>query len=138
MPRRRPHRPWMTPAGHCPVVYGPVIYGPVTYGRAIDCPVTNRAVTDRAVNGPMSRILRCSSPEAPSKHSLANIRLDHHRRPCGIPDDVDVHVFDSSNALKYGAGVVRDVAAERAGRRRQDRKSTRLNSSHVAISYAVF
>src|SRR5690625_6941911 len=24
------------------------------------------------------------------------------------------------------------------GRRRQDRKSTRLNSSHVAISYAVF
>src|SRR5436305_3244168 len=27
---------------------------------------------------------------------------------------------------------------ERAGQRKQDRKSTRLNSSHVRISYAVF
>src|SRR3712207_7512952 len=27
---------------------------------------------------------------------------------------------------------------DRAGRRRQDRKSTRLNSSHANISYAVF
>src|SRR5207249_11476161 len=30
------------------------------------------------------------------------------------------------------------VAAARAGLLRQDRKSTRLNSSHVSISYAVF
>src|SRR5215469_18078262 len=32
----------------------------------------------------------------------------------------------------------RGVAHGRAGGRRRDRKSTRLNSSHVEISYAVF
>src|SRR3712207_7693927 len=31
-----------------------------------------------------------------------------------------------------------DVAADVVGRQRQDRKSTRLNSSHANISYAVF
>src|SRR5688572_32304203 len=31
-----------------------------------------------------------------------------------------------------------DVGARRAARRRKDRKSTRLNSSHSQISYAVF
>src|SRR5690625_922338 len=108
MPRRRPHRPWMTPAGHCPV----------TDGWATGCPLTDRAATDRAVIGPLSRIPRCSSPEAPSKHPLTYVRLDHHRRPRWVPDDVDVDVFDPPNALQYGAGVVRDVAAERAGGRR--------------------
>src|SRR5439155_11321466 len=37
------------------------------------------------------------------------------------------------------AGVTLDDTAKVVGgRRRSDRKSTRLNSSHVAISYAVF
>src|SRR5207253_9934018 len=36
----------------------------------------------------------------------------------------------------YDAGLLRDF--DRSGARDQDRKSTRLNSSHVAISYAVF
>src|SRR5690625_6041900 len=31
-----------------------------------------------------------------------------------------------------------DAAGEAVAQRREDRKSTRLNSSHVAISYAVF
>src|SRR5256885_9403261 len=36
---------------------------------------------------------------------------------------------------RHGRGRVRPV---RPGGRRQDRKSTRLNSSHLVISYAVF
>src|SRR5437870_9694837 len=43
---------------------------------------------------------------------------------------------DRSEARGGGRGV-RD-ATGRADRLGQDRKSTRLNSSHVAISYAVF
>src|SRR5437870_7602069 len=48
--------------------------------------------------------------------------------------------FTSQSAgfqFQYGVIVAIDDFAE-TGRARQDRKSTRLNSSHVAISYAVF
>src|SRR5690625_6998311 len=45
-----------------------------------------------------------------------------------IPDD----------RATYGAFVVLVEEAEKAVREIIDRKSTRLNSSHVAISYAVF
>src|SRR5437870_10263830 len=38
---------------------------------------------------------------------------------------------------RHGHRRARDHV-RRDGRRREDRKSTRLNSSHVAISYAVF
>src|SRR5438874_5510351 len=42
-------------------------------------------------------------------------------------------------ARRYGRVLVfRAVLQPAAGPRRQDRKSTRLNSSHVEISYAVF
>src|SRR5690349_24251271 len=37
-----------------------------------------------------------------------------------------------------GEGAARDRADGGEGARRRDRKSTRLNSSHVEISYAVF
>src|SRR5207253_7639196 len=40
-------------------------------------------------------------------------------------------IFDVENGLRKTLGVV-------AAGAHQDRKSTRLNSSHVAISYAVF
>src|SRR5690625_6221973 len=49
----------------------------------------------------------------------AAAELGHHRRPRGHPGD---------------AGRTRPTRPDRSG----DRKSTRLNSSHVAISYAVF
>src|SRR5439155_7932886 len=47
-----------------------------------------------------------------------------------VPQDAVLHV-----ERQEPAGV---VAREAEGRLREDRKSTRLNSSHVAISYAVF
>src|SRR5205814_6901798 len=34
--------------------------------------------------------------------------------------------------------VIADIARRRADQPREDRKSTRLNSSHLGISYAVF
>src|SRR3712207_8221469 len=44
--------------------------------------------------------------------------------------------------LRLGPGepyaVRNDLAAPRSGREARDRKSTRLNSSHANISYAVF
>src|SRR2546430_4339903 len=55
------------------------------------------------------------------------------------PGEVPQHLADAQ-----GRGedrCLRGVAEQRAGReraRRQDRKSTRLNSSHSQISYAVF
>src|SRR3712207_7889892 len=41
-------------------------------------------------------------------------------------------------ALRERAGLSFDRAYDPAGVARQDRKSTRLNSSHANISYAVF
>src|SRR5262245_64775075 len=40
--------------------------------------------------------------------------------------------------LRNRAPGVEPAARGRGGRRREDRKSTRLNSSHLGISYAVF
>src|SRR5690625_6253557 len=48
---------------------------------------------------------------------------------------------DLNGALKYGHRDMRNVLERSSAREtaaRVDRKSTRLNSSHVAISYAVF
>src|SRR5207302_10872885 len=42
------------------------------------------------------------------------------------------------SARRTAAGITGRAAAGVAHRRRGDRKSTRLNSSHVKISYAVF
>src|SRR3712207_8260856 len=41
-------------------------------------------------------------------------------------------------AAGVGAGVASQLAGRGAGGRLEDRKSTRLNSSHANISYAVF
>src|SRR5256885_13240602 len=51
----------------------------------------------------------------------------------------DVCSSDLVERLRLGAGVVRVVERGLGLRRRdRDRKSTRLNSSHLVISYAVF
>src|SRR3712207_7800721 len=52
-----------------------------------------------------------------------------------VGDGVDE--FDG-DAVDVGAGGARPVTASRHASHRQDRKSTRLNSSHANISYAVF
>src|SRR5256885_1387960 len=45
---------------------------------------------------------------------------------------------DGARRQRVGLGHAARVLRPRRRRRRQDRKSTRLNSSHLVISYAVF
>src|SRR5437773_8519992 len=42
------------------------------------------------------------------------------------------------SAKKAGSTITVSVVSDEQGRYRLDRKSTRLNSSHITISYAVF
>src|SRR3989454_3764895 len=46
-----------------------------------------------------------------------------------LNDGASTYFYDAENQIKTGAGVTYQ---------RPDRKSTRLNSSHLVISYAVF
>src|SRR5437870_12208912 len=56
---------------------------------------------------------------------------------CGaLPDTEDLHFHLAAGREAHGAQL--DEPLQRGLERPQDRKSTRLNSSHVAISYAVF
>src|SRR5437870_9649870 len=48
------------------------------------------------------------------------------------------HQATADRALRASSRRVGGQAGQGQPRRRRDRKSTRLNSSHVAISYAVF
>src|SRR5688572_30914385 len=70
-----------------------------------------------------------------SLHDALPISDDHRRR--GNQGDADV---PAEQAGQGGAARVqeRDRRREAADGRAQDRKSTRLNSSHSQISYAVF
>src|SRR5690625_6827785 len=49
-----------------------------------------------------------------------------------------VEYFNPGQSIKDRIGLRMVEDAEKAGLLKPDRKSTRLNSSHVAISYAVF
>src|SRR5207249_6225885 len=63
--------------------------------------------------------------------------------PCGpnIPGDLGINAAKSSRCFELRMYTV-DTSKSRINdlhkRFREDRKSTRLNSSHVSISYAVF
>src|SRR5205814_9862513 len=52
-------------------------------------------------------------------------------------EDAGVALRDAAVAQLH-VGVAALAAQNRAGGRNEDRKSTRLNSSHLGISYAVF
>src|SRR5699024_12460522 len=61
--------------------------------------------------------------------------IDIQHRPAKPPQDrQDIERIDRIRAVKQA----RLVRAARHDRNGPDRKSTRLNSSHVSISYAVF
>src|SRR5687768_17915577 len=68
-------------------------------------------------------------------------RSDGDRRPPGHAQPGRRHV-DEEDAHRLAHQAVgrdlREAPNQRAARQRQDRKSTRLNSSHGYISYAVF
>src|SRR5690625_5901804 len=62
---------------------------------------------------------------------------NHLRIPDRIPHDLYFRFLDLRQSLDARLRVIRDRRSHSTSGRR-DRKSTRLNSSHVAISYAVF
>src|SRR5690606_41744472 len=62
-----------------------------------------------------------------------------HRDPAGVQEVLDrlgAHLGDLADVAEVDLLAVNDGAAAACGE--QDRKSTRLNSSHVKTSYAVF
>src|SRR5439155_21950449 len=66
-------------------------------------------------------------------HRQTQGRLDRYgSSPHGHPDAAQ------DRRCRKVRGVLRRGPIRAASRRSRDRKSTRLNSSHVAISYAVF
>src|SRR5262245_21588657 len=65
--------------------------------------------------------------------------LDRHSFPTRRSSDLQRDSFEPRRLA--GETTIAPVVvslSERRGPRRQDRKSTRLNSSHLGISYAVF
>src|SRR5690349_23377975 len=81
-------------------------------------------------------IFRCDALEGGLVRDLAR-RSDHVDRgesPLRI-DAVDVHLRERELHGGFDLGVF--LPGERSPEERRDRKSTRLNSSHVEISYAV-
>src|SRR5207302_6339296 len=49
-----------------------------------------------------------------------------------------VTLMDEQQQCDYLIGRIQRIAVMRRAKQQRDRKSTRLNSSHVKISYAVF
>src|SRR3989442_8927199 len=62
----------------------------------------------------------------------------HRRAGLAVPPAHDVRRVGEPRARRARRGEPRDPVEEPALGTRSDRKSTRLNSSHVRISYAVF
>src|SRR5256885_4119831 len=61
-----------------------------------------------------------------------------HRAPLGLRDAVKARL-DLQRLLRREEGIEQDFLRHHAeGGAGEDRKSTRLNSSHLVISYAVF
>src|SRR5690606_39811227 len=91
---------------------------------------------------PYTTLFRSAQHQAPSRRP-ARIRVVRQR-----PGKRDVLLANSRRrgcrSAEVGDGAAVGVAAvgedggQSGGRRSRDRKSTRLNSSHVKISYAVF
>src|SRR5690625_5145536 len=94
------------------------------------------------VNGiPRGRITEIYGPEASGKTTLALQVIAQAQKAGGYAAFIDAeHAFDAKYARALGINtdellVSQPDSGEQA---LEDRKSTRLNSSHVAISYAVF
>src|SRR6266508_6924233 len=75
----------------------------------------------------------------PSRHDDSRHGRDPPLRRHGISPPSDLRPAQRGLSDDPGlGGATRGIAGDHGVLRREDRKSTRLNSSHVAISYAVF
>src|SRR5690625_5857911 len=75
-------------------------------------------------------------------HNRKGVLVVHHRLKAGIGAHVLTHLLAQKTRIEVSGRREEKHPKCRGGmdiqRRQTDRKSTRLNSSHVAISYAVF
>src|SRR5437870_11452352 len=79
------------------------------------------------------KILKLLTPDIAIKHTVLPLKREGRTLTVAIADPNNVTAIED---IKF---ITRcDVFPVIAGNTSQDRKSTRLNSSHVAISYAVF
>src|SRR2546426_3898134 len=82
---------------------------------------------------PLSRSRRqMRAPEVPPRH------FRHADTELGHEDEVDAQREHRSAGHAGDAPALADQGADDDQGGEQDRKSTRLNSSHLVISYAVF
>src|SRR5690606_41963831 len=83
---------------------------------------------------PYTTLFRSPAGRAARRQRQGRRVRDPHRPRAQLPDRRDVPLRAQELLLPGRPEELPDVAVRRA----QDRKSTRLNSSHVKISYAVF
>src|SRR5256885_7374800 len=89
---------------------------------------------------PYTPLFRSCYRENLCRYLIADLRLAQESlRPAGRGVRVDVAVDEQAAEQDSHADVGERAEGEHPPRRvDQDRKSTRLNSSHLVISYAVF
>src|SRR5207253_9174509 len=86
--------------------------------------------TRRSSDLPQRCELGRKGPQTPGHHGIVGA--------VGEAPDLALQSPTASLERQREPAAVAQERLGRVGRRRRDRKSTRLNSSHVAISYAVF
>src|SRR5690606_10771032 len=109
-----------------------------TAARALECvaPYAGVAVDQRAATAPPSRDARCAAGGRRHRagRSSTGSRVGLRTLPCARASGTALPL----RRPRPGVDGVDGRRAHRAHTAGRDRKSTRLNSSHVKISYAVF
>src|SRR5947199_3307861 len=96
-------------------------------------PICLRSTT----TAPQSVLSRCFFFAAPAATATYTLSL-HDALPISAEAEQPVGPRRRSGGERGDEGPVTDLVADGRGAGCEDRKSTRLNSSHLGISYAVF
>src|ERR1039458_7159204 len=94
----------------------------------------------------VNRIIEVAADPGRTNARLFRLKVQHLAHETGLPEEISVEAGAVGNKAVHVFGdhpkaegpVPRDVLTAGDARGQRDRKSTRLNSSHLGISYAVF